>query len=420
MYKNEHQNAMNQVSYLIIRIFVWVLSMVGLCQAVPLSVTQGRASQRAGMRLVDVYYDISGGLPPYSVTLQGSLDGGTTWTLPVTTVTGNVGAGVTAGTNRVITWNAGTDWAGQLASNVKFRVTASDTPPVPDGFALIPAGSFSMGNALSASGDGYSDELPVHTVQVSAFYMAKYLVTKELWDDVRTWGLTHNYTDLGAGAGKAANHPVQMVTWYDMVKWCNARSEKEGLTPCYTLSGAVYRTTNNEAVVCNWASNGYRLPTEAEWEKAARGGLSGKRFPWGDTISQNQANYCVYSSNGTINYYGYDVTPRPGFTTNYYYHPAYDDGVYPYTSPVGSFAANGYGLYDMAGNLWVWCWDWYGSYTAGSQTDPRGAASGLRRVLRGGHWGNNADYCRVAFRGYTDPDFSISGVGFRPTRSSVP
>ncbi|KAB2638233.1 MAG: hypothetical protein DVB26_08330 [Verrucomicrobia bacterium] len=87
----------------------------------------GRASQRAGTRLVDVYYDIGGGAQPYTVTLQGSLDGGTTWTLPVTTVSGNVGAGMTAGTNRVITWNAARDWAGQLAANAKFRVTAGDT-----------------------------------------------------------------------------------------------------------------------------------------------------------------------------------------------------------------------------------------------------------------------------------------------------
>jgi formylglycine-generating enzyme required for sulfatase activity len=107
--------------------------------------------------------------------------------------------------------------------------------------------------------------------------------------------LTHNYTDLAAGNGfypsKGANHPVHSITWYDMVKWCNARSEKDGLTPCYTLSGSVYRTSYSDDVVCNWAANGYRLPSEAEWEKAARGDLSGKRFPWGDRISQSQANY---------------------------------------------------------------------------------------------------------------------------------
>ena len=105
-----------------------------------------------------------------------------------------------------------------------------------------------------------------------------------------------------------------------MVKWCNARSEKENLTPCYTLTGAVYRTTNSDAVVCNWAANGYRLPSEAEWEKAARGGLSGKRFPWGDTITHSQANY--YAQPGS---YAYDVSPTRG------YHPTYAVNGTPYS-----------------------------------------------------------------------------------------
>ena len=383
---------------------LWMAFMMA-APATPLTVSDGRASQRAGTRLVDVYYDISGGLPPYAVSLQGSSDSGATWTLPVTTVTGNVGAGVTAGTNRVITWNAGTDWAGQLAPNVKFRVTASDTPQVPDGFALIQAGSFSMGDTL----DGLSSALPVHTVQVSAFYMAKNLVTKADWDAVRTWGLTYGYTDLSAGEGKSANHPVQTITWYDMVEWCNARSEKEGLTPCYTVGGAVYRTTNSDAVVCNWSANGYRLPAEAEWEKAARGGLSGKRFPWGDTISESQANYYGYTSG-----YSYDLGP------NGYNSIGSIGGTYPATSPVGSFAANGYGLYDMAGNVWEWCWDWWGSYTAGSQTDPRGVTSGSYRVARGGYWYGSAGDCRVADRGCYNPTYRYGLNGFRLARSSVP
>jgi len=120
-----------------------LLALLGdICRASPLSVSDGRASQRAGTRLVDVYYDISGGLPPYSVTLQGSLDGGTTWTLPVTTVTGNVGTGVTAGINRVITWNAGVDWAGLVSVNAKFRVTASDTLTVNGAPILVLNGGF--------------------------------------------------------------------------------------------------------------------------------------------------------------------------------------------------------------------------------------------------------------------------------------
>jgi formylglycine-generating enzyme required for sulfatase activity len=261
---------------------------------------------------------------------------------------------------------------------------------------------------------GNGTELPVHTVQVSAFYMGKYEVTKEEWDAVRTWGLANGYADLAAGNGsyasKGANHPVHSITWYDMVKWCNARSQKEGLTPCYTVSGATYKTGQNSAVACNWSANGYRLPTEAEWEKAARGGAAGRNFPWGgDTISHSQANYKSSSS------YTYDVSPTRG------YHPTYAVGGFPYSSPVGSFAPNGYGLYDMAGNMGEWCWDRHGSYTAGSQTDPRGAVSGSARVDRGGGWIGNASGCRAAIRWGDDPsDPYDNGMGFRLARSSSP
>jgi formylglycine-generating enzyme required for sulfatase activity len=356
--------------------------------------------------MVDVYFDLSGGTPPISVSLAASGDAGATYAVPVGSVTGNVGGDVTAGTNRKITWNAGTDWDGQFSAAVKLRITASGTPPVPAGFALIPAGSFDMGNALSASGDGYSWELPVHTVSVSAFYMEQNLVTKAQWDVVYTWALTNGYSFDNAGSGKAFNHPVQSVSWYDCVKWCNARSEKEGLVPSYTVSGSVYRTGQNSPV-CNMNASGYRLPTEAEWEKAARGGLSGKRFPWGDTITHSQANYFSSSS------YSYDVSPTRG------YNPTYGTGATPYTSPVGSFAANGYGLYDMAGNVLEWCWDWNGAYGSGAVSDPTGPASGSYRVYRGGRWYSNAYDCRVASRYNCDPTYSGNSVGFRCARSSV-
>ena len=382
----------------------------------PLSVTQGRASQRAGTKLVDVYYDVSGGVPPYTVTLQGSTDGGATWNLPVTVVSGNVG-GVTAGTNRKVTWDAGTNWAGQISANVKFRVNVTDsaTPPAPDGFALIPAGSFQMGDQSNPL-VGSSDERPVHSVYVSAFYMGKYEVTKELWDAVRAWGLNNGYTDLPVGndssVSKGANHPVHTISWYAMVKWCNARSQKEGLTPCYTVGGLTYKT-GSSAPDCNWSANGYRLPSEAEWEKAARGGLSAQNFPWGNTINHTTVNYRANSSA-----YSYDTS---GYTT-YTYHPTYYTGSAPYSSPVGSFAPNGYGLYDMAGNMWEWCWDWNSSsyYASSPGSDARGAASGAYRVYRGGCWGNDAVSCRVAYRYYYGPGGTNIGIGFRIARSSVP
>jgi len=260
-----------------------------------------------------------------------------------------------------------------------------------------PPASMAMGDTL----DGDTSAQPTHTVNVSAFYMDKYEVTKALWDEVYNWAIANGYSFDNTGLGKASTHPVQTVSWYDAVKWCNARSEKEGRTPAYyTDSGLSVRyRTGQVAPYVNWNS-GYRLPTEAEWEKAARGGSSGQRFPWGNTITHSQANY--YSSSNDA----YDISSTRG------YHPSFS-GVTPYTSPVGYFAANGYGLYDMVGNIWEWCWDWYGSYSSASQTDPRGPASGSPRVFRGGSWNYGAIYCRAADRTYADPTCRGNGFGFR-------
>jgi formylglycine-generating enzyme required for sulfatase activity len=199
-----------------------------------------------------------------------------------------------------------------------------------------------------------------------------------------------------------------------MVMWCNARSEKEGLTPVYYTDDAqttIYKTgfVNVTNAQVKWTANGYRLPTEAEWEKAARGGLSGKRFPWGDTISHSQANYYARSS------YSYDSS---GSVNNF--HPSYATGSSPYTSPVGAFAANGYEVHDMAGNVFEWCWDWYGSYAAGSQTNPRGDTWGSNRVRRGGSYSHNASGCRVASRYSSNPSSYDNTMGFRVVRSSAP
>jgi formylglycine-generating enzyme required for sulfatase activity len=176
-----------------------------------------------------------------------------------------------------------------------------------------------------------------------------------------------------------------MVNWWDVVKWNNARSEKEQKVPAYYEDVAmiqVYRSGEKAPAGVKW-DTGYRLPTEAEWEKAARGGASGKLYPWGtDEISTELANYLA-SSKGK-------------------------------TTPVGFYGANGYGLYDIAGNLWEWCWDWRGDYTSTAQTDPRGPSSGSNRVVRGGGWHGGAESCRVAYRydNYIPGSRSI-GFGFR-------
>lgn len=284
--------------------------------------------------------------------------------------------------------------------------------------ALIPAGPFIMGDTLK---NGNANELPTHTVYVSAFFMDRYDVTKSLWDTVYKWAVNRGYSFENVGSGKAGNHPVHTINWYDVAKWCNARSEKEGLTPAYhtgSSQATVYRSgqidVTNSSV--KWAADGYRLPTEAEWEKAARGGAAGHRFPWAnaDTITHGQANYYSSSLNS------YDVSPTRG------YHPLFHDGVYPFTSPVDYFPPNGYGLYDMAGNIWQWCWDlydagWYGKAGA-TQKDTRGSDSNRNgfRVMRGGSWHRSANFARWAHRGNDAQDLGWITFGFRCARGITP
>jgi len=356
------------------------------------TVTGVTASQRPGTKKVEIHYNLNfDGAQHVKVRLEASANGGSTWDIPVNTVTGDVGLDVVSGTGKTIVWDAGADWNGQHATNMRYRVFADDLEEM----VFISAGSFERGAEPGVTGT---------SVDVSAFSIAKTEVTKAQWDEVATWAQSHGYDiTVAGGAGKAADHPVQSVTWYECVKWCNAKSEKEGRTPVYTVSGSTYKT-GESAPDINYTAHGYRLPTEAEWEKAARGELSGKRFPWGDTIDHSFANYYA---NGSA--YSYDVSPY----TEYTYHPTYNDGTEPYTSPVGSFEANGYGLYDMSGNVWEWCNDWYGSYTADT-TDPTGASSGSNRMFRGGSWDYLADSCRVADRGSRDPGSSRSIMGFRP------
>ncbi|MBL7153275.1 MAG: SUMF1/EgtB/PvdO family nonheme iron enzyme [Phycisphaerae bacterium] len=308
-------------------------------------------------------------------------------------------------------------------------------PRVPYDMVSIPAGTFQMGDSC---GEGDSDELPVHAVMVDSFFMGKYEVTNQRYCDYLNSALAQGLITVTdglvyqAGSGTSyqycdtstsslysqldyndvngvfsvrtksgrnmSNDSMVQVSWYGAAAYCNWRSQQEGKEQCYNLS----------TWDCDFGKHGYRLPTEAEWEYAARGGLAGTRFPWGDTISHSQANYRSYWEEGHP-YYFYDVSPTEG------YHPTWNDGVYPYTSPVGSFAANGYGLYDMAGNVVEFTNDWYSnSYYSSSPTDnPTGPASGSRRVHRSCAWYYVASYCRVAIRHYAKPSIPYRTIGFR-------
>ena len=389
------------------------MSAIGTFNVVagPVTVTNVTASQQPGLPLVDISYDLlnpSGGV--HTVLLFVSTNSGATYLVGSTNFTGAVGAGVTTGAYKQIVWFAAGDFPFTITSQAHVRVTATETPDM----VLIPAGAFIMGDTFSEEN---SSERPTHSVFIGGFYIDKTEVTKVKWDEVYNWGASHGYLFDHAGLGKAPTHPVQTVSWYDCVKWCNARSEMEGVTPCYYLDAAqtvLYKTgqSNVWSDAVNWTTNGYRLPTEAEWEKAARGGTAGHRFPWSDVewIDFTRANYYSYWSGG-VPFYSYDHAAQEGNNPTF-------AALYPYTSPVGYFAPNGYGLYDMAGNVWEWCWDWRDDtyYASSPGSDPRGGSSSTYRVLRGGFWSYLVSACRVASRGGAAPGLSSANAGFRCVR----
>ncbi|MES2466911.1 MAG: SUMF1/EgtB/PvdO family nonheme iron enzyme [Verrucomicrobiota bacterium] len=414
--------------------------------AAPPVVSNVTAAQRPGSEQVEIRYDLADpDSPVLGVTLQISKDSGTTWTVPVAPVTGALGAKVPRGTGLLMIWDAGRAWDNQRSEQMRFRITASDvisTAP-PPGFSLIPAGSFLMGNQNVAPDDQALLAERSHRVTLDGFYMAKFELTKAEWDEVHAWALTHGY-DFGPNnssyqpVGKAPDHPVHSMTWWDAVKWCNAKTEKEGngLQPCYTLGPDVWRkgTPVRRAdqpplyVHCDFTKNGYRLPTEAEWEKAARGGQSSWRFPWGNTISFELANYSTYSEPPGPGYpiYSYDEAPFVG------YHPKYvgNGGITGNTAPVTDFPGsdNGYGLRQMAGNVAEWCWDLYDGlyYSTGPALNPRGpdpysfypVNTVGTRVHRGGLWNLSSRFARVAARYISPEDQAFPGaVGIRLARS---
>jgi formylglycine-generating enzyme required for sulfatase activity len=186
----------------------------------------------------------------------------------------------------------------------------------------------------------------------------------------------------------AAKLPVEKVTWYDAVESCNKLSQLEGLVPVYTISGrspANGYSITNATVTANLSSNGYRLPTEAQWEYACRAGTSSAYYTSypGDTVD----NYAWYNANSENR-----------------------------THEVGKTQANAWGLYDMHGNVWEWCGDWFGNYSSGTQTDPTGASSGLTRVNRGGSWYSSTQGIRSACRNGDLPSAQFANLGFRVVR----
>jgi len=251
----------------------------------------------------------------------------------------------------------------------------------------IPGGTFQMGEDLV----GTVDIKPVHEVTLSTFFMSKYPVTQEQYEAVMGMNPS-NFSSNPASGEVQSKRPVENVTWYDAVEFCNKLSIVEGLQSVYTITNrrpsAGYPITSAN-VTADFSKNGYRLPTEAQWEYAAKGG------------NPNAAGWkgYMYSGSSTIG----DVA-------------WYDGNSGKRTHEVGKKAPNGLGLYDMSGNVWEWCWDWYGDYTSAAQNDPKGASSGSNRVVRGGGWYRSAVTARSNARGMGDPNIRDDDGGFRLVR----
>jgi formylglycine-generating enzyme required for sulfatase activity len=278
---------------------------------------------------------------------------------------------------------------------------------------LIPGGTFTMGDSFS---EGATSERPTHSVYCSAFYIGKYEVSFSEWKTVRDWAISNGYDLQNTGSGKDEDHPVHSISWLSAIKWCNARSEMEGLEPVYYADNTlttVYRTgtltPTNDYV--DWTANGYRLPTEAEWERAARAGKSGTRFTFGNTISHAQANYYSQAA------YSYDLSGINNF------HPDWDSGVFPYTCPTITFSASDFGLFNLHGNVAEWCWDLYDRYYysglgSGLIDNPKGSTSGTLRSIRGGNWNEDLGYMRNSARYNENPTGTYNTAGLRIVRAA--
>ena len=297
-------------------------------------------------------------------------------------------------------WTFGSDTVdGDITLYAKWVMTGSGSLDA----IFVRGGTFQMGGTGS---EAESDESPVHSVTLSSFYMGETEVTHrqylEFLNDAGVsmsgqlngnWLIdmyygnavfSHDGTEFSFAASGSADNidcPVIKVTWYGAVEYCNWLSEQDGLSKAYSISGT--------SVTWDQSASGYRLPTEAEWEYAARGGRL----------------------SGGYKYSGSDTAGDVGW---------YKDNAGGKTHPVKGKKANELGLYDMTGNVWEWCWDWYDSayYSSSPDSNPAGPSSGSKRVLRGGNWGGYSRYLRLANRNFDSPDDSGDSYGFRLVRSA--
>ena len=250
-------------------------------------------------------------------------------------------------------------------------------------YILIKGGTFQMGSSESEP-ERSSDEIQ-HSVTVGNFYMSKTEISQKEYQEIM---------GVNPSATKGDDLPVTNITWYDAVQYCNKLSQKEGLAPCYTISG--------NTVTWDKSANGYRLPTEAEWEYAARANTT-TPFNFGDYVHNSDAN--------CYNAYGYNNDASGNWVNG-------SDAYLRKTVAVNQYAANNYGLYNMHGNAAEWVWDWYSEYDSKTLTNPVGFESGNAKVVRGGGWNDHPKHIRSAYRGAQPADVGLYSIGIRPVRNA--
>lgn len=352
------------------RIHLWttLLSAFWLCHAAMAgqpTVSNLVAQQQAGTEIVQITYNLSEseGLPCW-IFVQVDRDNLGTWTVPVHALSGDVGPGILPGNGRSIQWNAGLDYDHQYIPVTKIKVVAhSLVNGVPQDMVLVPAGSFTLGSTAVGG-----DAIPEHTVNLDTYWIDKYEVTnleyKRFCDATgRSYPPDPGFAGMADYFTSFPSYPVVNVYWTDALAYAQ------------------------------WT--GKRLPTEAEWERAAKGSVDNRMWPWGD----------IYNDNiGGVTFHANSQDPGDGWL---------------YTSPVGTYSTgvSPSGCYDMAGNVWEWCNDWYSnSYYSSSPLDnPLGPVTGTARVKRGGAWssGSGSYYMRCALRAGSSTTNRDYEIGFR-------
>ncbi len=325
----------NQMKKAILQIILLVLGLTTRAQTI-----SNFRMEQVGQQ-VHVYYTLISS-SACEVQFMVSTDNGKTWSGPLTKVSGDVGKNIAAG-EKQITWRVLEEREQLVGDQIRFKVVANGKKSFEPEMVFVEGGTFQMG-----SNSGESDEKPVHSVTLSAFNIGEYEVTQAQWKAVM--GSNPSYFS------GCDNCPVETVSWNDVQEFVRKLNAQTG--------------------------KNYRLPTEAEWEYAARGGKQSKGYTYSG--SNDLGSVAWYSDNSGSKTHG-----------------------------VGGKQANELGIYDMSGNVWEWCSDWYGNYSSYNETNPTGASSGNYRVLRGGGRYCDAGDCRTAGRVGVNPDFRIYYLGFR-------